>query len=402
MWKTKMRRLACLPLLLIPALLLSACGGGQSGQSELLLYEGTGDEAEAEAVSSSAVSGSAIGADDLEFDTTVVRKTTYKEEVSCTAELEYTDTETLIIDDEDAVLDAVKVKKYQKVKKGDVLAVYHVETSKTKLEKQKLLIDQARADYEVGLSGLNQQLSQAQKALGSLTSKTEKKVKSLEIKKMQKQISAYKKGEKEIIDQEKDYAELLRKQKKTFLKAKKDGVILETDGKASVGEEIDASTEIIKMRGNNGKWLLMVGGSETENLRYNMEVSVRLGKSAKQYDHEIKGKVITSGNLTGQETENEEGDSVVYIDVSKKDKKKYDFDNTNIYVYAVSFMVKDALVADVEAVQQETVDIRNRSFVYVVENGKLHKRFIVTNYRNEKEVLIEQGVSEGQTLAIIK
>lgn len=400
MWKTKMRRLACLPLLLIPALLLSACGGGQSGQSELLLYEGTGDEAEA--VSSSAVSGSAIGADDLEFDTTVVRKTTYKEEVSCTAELEYTDTETLIIDDEDAVLDAVKVKKYQKVKKGDVLAVYHVETSKTKLEKQKLLIDQARADYEVGLSGLNQQLSQAQKALGSLTSKTEKKVKSLEIKKMQKQISAYKKGEKEIIDQEKDYAELLRKQKKTFLKAKKDGVILETEGKAFVGEEIDASTEIIKMRGSNGKWLLMVSGSDTENLRYNMEVSVRLGKSAKQYDHEIKGKVITSGNLTGQETENEEGDSVVYIDVSKKDKKKYDFDNTNIYVYAVSFIVKDALVADVEAVQQETVDIRNRSFVYVVENGKLHKRFIVSNYRNEKEVLIEQGVFEGQTLAILE
>lgn len=71
-------------------------------------------------------------------------------------------------------------------------------------------------------------------------------------------------------------------------------------------------------------------------------------------------------------------------------------------MYAVSFIVKDALVADVEAVQQETVDIRNRSFVYVVENGKLHKRFIVSNYRNEKEVLIEQGVFEGQTLAILE
>ena len=156
------------------------------------------------------------------------------------------------------------------------------------------------------------------------------------------------------------------------------------------------------MRGTNGKWLLMVGGSDTENLRYNMEVTVRLGKSAKQYDHEIKGKVITSGNLTGQQTENEEGDSIVYIDVSKEDKKKYDFDNTNIYIYAVSFLVKDALVVDVEAIQQETVDIRNRSFVYVVENGKLHKRFVVTNYRNEKEVLIEQGVFEGQTLAILE
>ena len=64
-------------------------------------------------------------------------------------------------------------------------------------------------------------------------------------------------------------------------------------------------------------------------------------------------------------------------------------------------MVKDALVVDAEAVQQESVDIRNRLFVYVVENGKLHKRFIVSNYKNDKEVLVEQGVFEGQTLAIL-
>lgn len=399
MWKTKMRRLVGVPLLLIPALLLSACGGGTTGQSELLLYEGNGEEGTA--VSSSAVSGGAIGADDVKFDTTVVRKTTYKEEINCTAELEYTDTETVIIDDEDAVLDAVKVKKYQEVKKGDVLAVYHVETSKTKLEKQKLLIDQARADYEVGLSDLNQQLSQAQKALDTLTSKAEKKVKQLEIKKMQKQISAYKKGEKEITDQEKEYAELLRKQKKTVLKAKRSGVITETEGKGYVGESIDASTEIVKMHGNNGKWILTVSGAETADLRYNMEVSVRLGKSAKEYDHEIKGKVISSGDITGEQTQNAEGDSIVYIDVSDRDKKKYDFENSNIYIYAVSFMVKDALVVDAEAIQQESVDIRNRLFVYVVENGKLHKRFIVSNYQNEKEVLVEQGVFEGQTLAIL-
>lgn len=399
MWKTKMRRLVGVPLLLIPALILSACGGKTAGQSELLLYEGNGEEDSA--VSSSAVSGSAVGTDDVKFDTTVVRKTAYKEEINCTAELEYLDTETLIIDDEDAVLDSVKVKKYQKVKKGDVLAVYHVETSKTKLEKQKLMIDQARADYEVGLSNLNQQLSQAQKALSTLASKAEKKIRQLEVKKIQKQISAYKKGEKEITDQERDYAELLKKQKKTPLRAKRDGVITETEGRGYVGEDIDASTEIVKMHGNNGKWILIVGGSEAADFRYNMDVSVRLGKSAKEYDHEVKGKVISSGDITGQQSQNEEGDSVIYIDVSDKDKKKYDFENSNIYIYAVSFMVKDALVVDAEAVQQESVDIRNRLFVYVVENGKLHKRFIVSNYKNDKEVLVEQGVFEGQTLAIL-
>ncbi len=33
MWKVKMRQLVGVPLLLIPALLLSACGRGMAGQS---------------------------------------------------------------------------------------------------------------------------------------------------------------------------------------------------------------------------------------------------------------------------------------------------------------------------------------------------------------------------------
>ena len=37
----------------------------------------------------------------------------------------------------------------------------------------------------------------------------------------------------------------------------------------------------------------------------------------------------------------------------------------------------------------------------VVENGKLLKRFIVSNYKTEREYLIDQGVTEGQALAIL-
>ena len=62
-------------------------------------------------------------------------------------------------------MDAVKVKKDQKINKGDVLAVYHVETSKTKLQKEKILVQQARANYESGLSNLQNALSQAENEL---------------------------------------------------------------------------------------------------------------------------------------------------------------------------------------------------------------------------------------------
>ena len=98
-------------ILCMTAALLTACGSEKSqGTGEVLLYEGE-----------DAASGSAVSEE--EYETTKVRQETYKEEYYDTADLEYTDTETIYIDDEDAVLDAVKVKKDQKVKKGDVCVV---------------------------------------------------------------------------------------------------------------------------------------------------------------------------------------------------------------------------------------------------------------------------------------
>lgn len=136
-------------------------------------------------------------------------------------------------------------------------------------------------------------------------------------------------------------------------------------------------------------------------LRYNMDVKVRLGKSVNNYQHEIDGKVITATDITGVEENDESGDAVVYVDISEADKKKYDFEKNTIYIHAVSFEVKDALMVDVNAVYTESVGVNNVPYVYVLEDGKLHKRFVVSNYKNEKDYLIEQGVSENQTLAIV-
>lgn len=394
MWKAKVFAV----LLLVPVAFLTACGGKADEKSEVLLYEGGNEKDREGAASGSTVSGSMISVDETEFDTTTVQKKTYKEEFSNTADIKYTDTETLYIFDENAVLDEVKVKPSQKVEKGDVLAVYHVETSKTKLAKQKILVEQARADYESGLSALNSELSQARQELEQLSSQTEKKVKRLEIKKIGKQIAAYKKQEKEIVSQEKDYAKLVRMQKRTTLVAPKSGVITKT-AQSKEGEDIDSSVKIIEMR-NSNKWVISVTDPDSR-LRYNMDVRLRLGKSMKDYKDEVKGKVITSSDITGVGETDEDGNAIAYIEVSEADKKTYDFENQNIYVYAVSFSVEDALVVDAEAVYKEAVDVSNRLYVMLVEDGKLHKRYIVSNYKTEKEYLVDQGVFENQTLAIL-
>ena len=393
MWKGKIWPGAWrISLFLAAAVCVTACGGPEEKKAEVLLYEGEG------AASGSAVSGAAVSASDSDFEVTTVRKTTCKEEFSDVADIEYTDKETLYIFEENAVLDAVKVKKSQAVKKGDVLAEYHVKTSKTKLAKQKLENDQARAEFESGLSSLNRELEQARSELGQLRSQAEKNMKRLEIKKMEKQIAAYKKGEKELLSQEKEYASLVQMQKGVKLVAKKNGIITKT-ASSKVGEEIDSSDKIIEMRSNN-KWVLKVEDPESK-LRYNMDVVVRLGTDVRNFKDELRGKVITASDITGVEETDEEGNSVVYIEISEADKKKYDFENQNIYVYAVSFSIDDALVVDAKAVYSESVKNTNKLYVMVVENGKLHKRFIVSNYKTEREYLIDQGVTEGQALAIL-
>ncbi len=380
MWKVKM-----VSLLLVTAVMATACGKTESSKSEVLLYQPS-------------VESGAIEEEKNMYDTTTVRKETYKEIYYDTAELDYTDTEEIYIQEEDAVLDSVKVKKYDKVKKGDVLAIYHVETSKTKLEKERLMVQQARANYESGLSNLLNMLSQQQKALKQVPTAAERKIKQLEIKKMKKEIEAYKKGEKEVREQEKNYNNLLKMQNKTKLIAKRSGTVTET-AKSFEGEDITASDKIVELRSND-EWVLKVKDPDGM-LRYNMEVSVRLGKSMKDYSHEVKGKVITASDITGVEETDEEGNNIVYIDISNANKKKYDFENNNVYVHAVSFSVKDAFLVDAEAVYKEAVEHSNKLYVYVVEDGNLHKRYIVSNYNNENEYLVEQGVSEGQTLAVI-
>lgn len=389
MWKGKQIPLTitAAALVLITCSGLTACGSSAGNDGgEVLLYE--------EKVTGSAVEGAA-----KQYETVTVRREDYQEEYSDTGELEYTDIDTVYINEEDAVLDSIKVKKGQRIQKGDVLAVFHVETSDTKLAKQKLENQQARANYESGLSNLENSLSQAKKEMNLLESEAEKKVKKLEIKKQEKELEAYKKGEKEILALEKEYAKLVRMQKPTKLLAKKGGVVTAVKGREYVGEEIDASTQLIEFR-NNDKWMIKVKDPESK-LRYNMDVSVRLGKTLKDYQYEVKGKVITASDITGVEAMDESGENIVYIEVSESAKKKYDFENNNIYIHAVSFEVKNVLMVDAKAVYSESVGFANKLYVYVLENGNLHKRFIVSSYSNEKEFLVEQGVKENQTLAIV-
>lgn len=364
-------------LLLVSALLLCSCAG-ESKKSEVMLFEGN-DVAEEE----------------KKIETTTVRKGVYKETVSAPGEIEYLEVNDVTLDEENAYLDKVCVKHGDKVKKGDVIAYYHIESSESSLKKKKLLSTQARSQYDVNLRAKRSQVLEKEKAIKYLKSETEKRIARIELKKLKKEYEQLINSETEILKQEKEYKALLRKQKKTPLKASFSGTIVhpvsakENDGVEMTGESI------MKIR-NDEEYLIKV--TETDvNLRYNMKVDIKLGSTSEDIKHKLTGRVISTSNLTGGES----NEAAQYIKVSKADMKKYPIKKYNIYITGVVLRIEDAILVDSTAVGSEAGETTDKLFVQLVEDGKLHKRYIVSNYKQDDYYLVNQGLEEGQTVAIL-
>ena len=149
----------------------------------------------------------------------------------------------------------------------------------------------------------------------------------------------------------------------------------------------------------------LLSAEDGAGMRYNMTVDIGLGNTLDNIKYHLKGKVISTDNLQQSADAENMGEameaSAQLIRISKSDREKYDFSKYNIYVTGTSLKIEDALIIDADAVNEETENEQVKNFVYVVENGTLHKRYIVSNYKQEKIYLVNQGLEEGQTLAIL-
>ena len=381
-----MCRIKNLAILLGLCMVITACGSSEQQKSKVMLYQGDKNKKEEE-----------------QYKTTKVKKGTYEEKISATASLVYQNDKAVTIKDSNAYLDKILVKNGQKVVKGQKLATYHVKISDTKLKKKKLETEQARSEYDVNLKSKRNEVLQQERTIKTLTDATEKKLAVLQLNKLKSEYKDLQKQGKSIQKKEKDYNDLVQKRKSATLTSPYSGTVAEiTD---SIGDE--ASGENIMLIRDKKDFLL--SAEDASGLRYNMTVDVGLGATLDSIKYHLKGKVISTDNLqqdlqdgndNGGEQQNESGGAQL-IRLSKKDRESYQFSKYNIYITGVSLKIEDALLVDADAVYEETENEEIKNFVYLVENGKLHKRYIVSNYKQEKTYLVNQGLEEGQTLAIV-
>ena len=310
--------------LLLAGLLLCSCGKEEQ-KSEVLLYEVKQKDNKEE-----------------QFETTKVKKGVYEESVRANGKLYYPDEADVSINEERAYLDKVYVKNKQKVKKGDVLALYHIKTSKASLEKKKLLMEQARSQFDSNVRSKQSEVLAKEKSIQTMASAAEKKLAEIELKKLKQEYSQLLKSEKDIKSQEKEYADLLRKQKGAKLVSEYSGTVIEPVSPSEYEDTTVSGERLMKIRNEND---FLIQAEDAGDLRYNMKVKIGLGSTTDDIAHTVTGRVISTDNLSSTSSEEEEETATEQlISVSSKDKKKYNFKKYNIYITGVTLSIKDALM----------------------------------------------------------
>ena len=381
-----MYRIKRMAIFLVCAFLLTACKEEQP-KSEVLLYKAEKNGKQKE-----------------HYKTTTVKKDTYEEKITTTGSLYYQDEKAVAINESRAYLDKICVKDNQKVKKGDTLAIYHVKYSDTTMQKKKLEVEQARAEYDSNLKSKRNEVLEKQRSIKNLTNASEKKIAKIQLQHLQQEYTDMKKKAKAIEKQEKDYQELLQKRKRAVLVSKYDGTAGEVVSAGEYkGNTVTGDTLMVIRDEKN----FLIQAEDGEGMRYNMTVTIGLGSTSDDIVHRIKGKVISTENLfdvdvqQNEDSENNMDTSAQLIQISEADRKKYAFDKYKLFISGSRLKVEDALIVDASAVYEEEKNDETKLYVYVVEKEKLHKRYIVSNYRQEKYFLVNQGLQEGQTLAIL-
>ena len=372
-----MYRIKRMAIFLVCAFLLTACKEEQP-KSEVLLYKAEKNGKQKE-----------------HYKTTTVKKDTYEEKITTTGSLYYQDEKAVAINESRAYLDKICVKDNQKVKKGDTLAIYHVKYSDTTMQKKKLEVEQARAEYDSNLKSKRNEVLEKQRSIKNLTNASEKKIAKIQLQHLQQEYTDMKKKAKAIEKQEKDYQELLQKRKRAVLVSKYDGTAGEVVSAGEYkGNTVTGDTLMVIRDEKN----FLIQAEDGEGMRYNMTVTIGLGSTSDDIVHRIKGKVISTENLfdvdvqQNEDSENNMDTSAQLIQISEADRKKYAFDKYNLFISGSRLKVEDALIVDASAVYEEEKNDETKLYVYVVEKEKLHKRYIVSNYRQEKYFLVNQGL----------
>ena len=324
-----------------------------------------------------------LAPEQVNYDTVQAEKGDYIRTAAGSVQIYYPVTADLCWDESEARFREFLVRKGDEVKAGDALAVFDIEVSRADREELSLTLTRTTQNLETGTAERLTAMEEANKKLEGLSGH-ELRIEQLGIEKAQAEYEqfVYQTGQ-EIARLKEDLEEMDEKIADNTLTAPFDGVI-DTIATCNEGDLVAKDMVIVSMYSTDSYYL--VAEDSLGHLRYNMDVTVESGKGSNLKTYQ--GKVVASPTILPSSVP--QGMALIELDgdVPPKELK-----GTLRYQYNIEEL-QDVLLVDWSAVDNE----QGKSYVYLLEDDMVQKRFVVPGLNNREKTWILDGLSEGQTV----
>lgn len=276
------------------------------------------------------------------------------------------------------------VRTKDKVKKGTPLANFSVEYDEVALGEKELQLKIAQKDYEKNLKSFQTAITELEKNLYMITNYTEREINELKLQKLKIQYKEYiLSTEDNLNKQKKELDEYKSNLSVTQLIAPMDGIISELVDKKE-GDNVSTNETLVTMYSTDSLDIQVTDNNGV--IRYNMDVAIEVGK----HPVSIKGRVTSCPYILPDGLNN----GIIHIKpLEIPDRVNW---NSEINVNIDSIRMENVLLVDKKAV---LTDARG-TYVIILENGSLHKRYFVSGANNTDKYWVLQGLEEGQAVII--
>ncbi|MCI8799303.1 efflux RND transporter periplasmic adaptor subunit [Acetatifactor muris] len=277
----------------------------------------------------------------------------------------------------------ILVKKGEEVREGDAIATFDIEVSRADREEMTLSLARETEALRLGREDRLSAIEEAREDAEGLRDH-ELRIAQLKIEKMETEYEQFVyQSEREIARLQKSLEELEEKAGNDTLFAPFDGVI-DSVTFYNPGDLMTADNILVTMHATDRFYLAADNGADA--LRYNMDVVVEAGKKNERKTY--VGKVVAVPAVLPASVPGTVALIELYEEISQEDLK------TSLQYQYNSEELQGVLLLDRSAVDSE----EGKSYVYVLEEDMVQKRYIVPGLTNMKEIWILDGLTEGQTV----
>ena len=289
------------------------------------------------------------------------------------------------VEQSNVVLESYAVSNGDQVQAGDVLLQYRVETDDITLSRLERELARMQDELAAAISVGQREIALTQDAAEHAQDPFEKEQLQITAAMLQIQLErlCYEQN-RAIEEKQQSVAEYREDQQIKTLTAPANGVVTNLVVK-NPGDAIAAGEVLMTLVCTDIR-LLAVNDPDTE-LRYNMQVSVAIGKGDKQTV--ITGRVVAAENSIPQEYR--KGRAYILLDPG--------FENVNLQnvrVIANKVQIDNVLLVNRKAVIQEN----GKFYITKLSDGVLQRRGVHVGVSNLTDIWILTGVAEGDTVVL--